>query len=175
MQPQRPLRNSTHFATVGYAGSCSRTRMREATGLGRRKGRTTLRKAGASALIGLAAALALVVQLLAVPYHQARAAGAYAPTVAEVAAALTATFGDASALCIESGDKDGPVPGGACDDQCPLCRFASQAAALVPPDAAALLVRLGGPILVLGAAPERGAISLAITQPNRARAPPLPV
>ena len=147
--------------------------MREATGLGRRKGRTGFRKARPSALIGLLAALALIVQLLAVPYHQARAAGAYAPNEAGVASSLKSTFGDAAALCSESDGKGGSPPaGGCCDDQCPFCRFASQAASLVAPDAPALPMRLGGPILALGAQPELGDVALSPSQPNHARAPP---
>ena len=146
------------------------------------KRRKTGRGRGAQALatpfraraVALVAALALVVQLLTLSYHQARAADAYAPDAA-VAAALKAAFGDAAALCVESDGKGAPAPAGVCDDHCPLCRFASQSFSIVAPDDPALPVRLGGPSLTRGAAPERGAVPLLVSQPNRARAPPLAV
>jgi hypothetical protein len=118
------------------------------------------------------AVFALVVQLLALPYHQARASGAYVPIEGSVAA-LKATFGDVAALCSETDRKGAPGPAGGCDDRCPLCRFASQSAALVAPDAPALTARDEGAFRTLGAAPERGALPFSSGQPNRVRAPPL--
>ncbi|MBV9289236.1 MAG: hypothetical protein JO288_15705 [Hyphomicrobiales bacterium] len=132
-------------------------------------------KRSASALIGIVAALALMVQLLAVPYHQARAADGYAPDVGRISAALRATFGDAAVLCTESEGKGAPTPSGCCDDQCLLCRSASQAFYLVAPDGPGLPVRQETIVRTLGAAPERGAVPLFAGQPNRARAPPLAV
>jgi len=146
--------------------------MRETSGSRRRKGRTRLREAR-GALTGLLAALALVVQLLAVPYHQAHEPPGFAATSASVVAALKATFGDAAALCVEPRGKGAPLSSGECDDQCLLCRFASQAGAVVAPNVPALAARFAAAATV-GAAAERGAVPLFVSQPNRARAPPLP-
>ena len=49
------------------------------------------------------------------------------------------------------------APAGDCDDHCPLCQFAAQAATLVAPDLPALPARLDAACLTLGAAPEPGA------------------
>ena len=85
-----------------------------------------------------------------------------APDAAAIAAELKATFGDAASLCAQSDDDGAPVsPAGDCDDHCPLCQFAAQAAALIAPDAPALPVRLDTAFRTLGAAPETGALPVS--------------
>ncbi len=115
-----------------------------------------------SPLVAVAAAIALLFQLVAIPYHQARAAPIAAqgvPDVASIAAVLKAAFGDAASLCVQSDGKGGPdAPAGDCDDHCRLCRFAAQAAALVAPDLPVLPARFELPVRTLGAAPEAGAL-----------------
>ncbi len=130
-----------------------------------------------SPLASLAVALTLLLQLFAVPYHQALSAPlAASPDTAAIAAELKATFGDAATLCVQAEDKSAPhAPGGCCDDHCPFCRFAAQAAALIAPDAPGLPRRLGAPNLVLGVEPERGAVPFLPASRQRARAPPLAV
>ena len=149
--------------------------MRDASALRRRSGRARLREARASALTGLIGALALVVQLLTAPYDQARAVESDAPDEARISAALQATFGDAAALCAESDGKGAPTPIGGCDDRCPLCRIASQAFSIIAQGGLGLFLRQETIVRTLGAAPERGAVPLVASQPNRARAPPLSV
>jgi hypothetical protein len=140
-----------------------------------RQGLASLR----SALTAFAVALALVVQLIAMPYQQALAGPAFSGSdTAAIAADLKAVFGDAAGFCAHIDDKGAPAPHGPCnhcDDQCPLCRFAAQAAAFVPPDAPTLPVRLGAARCSIGAAPQFGAFSACPAQRNRARAPPLAV
>jgi hypothetical protein len=69
-----------------------------------------------SPLTAFLAALALIVQFVAIPYHQARAGDLGRSDVA-IAAELKATFGDAAALCVQSDDKGAPhTPAGSCDD-----------------------------------------------------------
>jgi hypothetical protein len=127
-------------------------------------------------LTSLAVALSLILQLFAVPYHQALSAPVVSPDTAAVSAELKATFGDAAALCVQADDKGAPhSPGGCCDDQCPFCRFAAQAAALIAPDAPALPRLLRPTRRTLGAAREPVAVPFRPNQRNRARAPPLPV
>jgi hypothetical protein len=130
-----------------------------------------------SPLTALMVALSLIIQLFVVPYHQASAAPGFAePETARIAAELRATFGDAAALCVETDSKGAPLPpAGHCDDQCPLCRFAAESAALIAPELPALPVRLVAACLRLGTAPERGAVPACPAQRNRARAPPLAV
>ena len=130
-----------------------------------------------SPLAALAVALSLIVQLFAIPYHQALSAPfVVAPDTAAIAAELKATFGDAAALCVQADDKGAPhSPGGCCDHDCPFCRFSAQVAALVVPDAPALPRRLDRPRRVLGVAPEPGAVPAPSPSRNRARAPPLSV
>ncbi|HME83228.1 MAG TPA: hypothetical protein VKG91_01430 [Roseiarcus sp.] len=130
-----------------------------------------------SALTALLVALSLLVQLIAIPYHQALAAPEFAQSeTAKIAAELKATFGDAAALCVEVDGKGAPLaPAGHCDDQCPLCRFAAQAATLVAPDAPALLERLDAGRQALGAASDPGGLPFRLENCNRARAPPLTV
>ena len=125
----------------------------------------------------LVVALALIVQLFAAPYHQALAApGSSQSDTARIAADLRATFGDAAALCVQVDDKDVPVmPAGHCDDQCPLCRFAAQAAALVTPELPALPAPLDAACQNIGAAPEHDLVPVRVVNLHRARAPPLAV
>ena len=130
-----------------------------------------------SPLTALVVALSLIVQLFAIPYHQALAGPGFAESeTAKIAAELKATFGDAAALCVEVDGKGAPLaPAGHCDDQCPLCRFAAQAATLVAPDAPALPERLDPACQTLGAASEPGVVPFRLENRNRARAPPLAV
>ncbi len=132
-----------------------------------------------SPLTAIVAALALLFQLAVIPYHQALSAPIAAPAavdVAGVAADLRATFGEAAALCVQSDGKGGPeAPAGDCDDHCPLCQFAAQAAALIPPDLPVLPARFDLVVLTLGAAPEANALPVRPTRQNRARAPPFAV
>lgn len=130
-----------------------------------------------SSLTALVVALAFVFQLLAIPYHQALvASAAAAPGDAQIAAELKATFGDAAALCVQGEGQGGPTaPVGGCDDHCPLCQFAAQAAALIAPDAPDLPMRRDAAAQTLGATYETGAFPLPPTKQSRARAPPLAV
>jgi hypothetical protein len=130
-----------------------------------------------SPLTAFIVVLSLLVQLVAIPYHQSLAAPDFAASeTAAIAAELKATFGDAAYLCVQVDDKGAPLaPTGHCDDQCPLCRFGLQAAALVAPELPALPVRLDAACRSLGATPERGAVPVCPAQRNRARAPPLAV
>jgi hypothetical protein len=154
-------------------------------GLARRKsalGTRPARRGAAlfrSALTAFAVALALVVQLIAMPYQQALAGPAFAGSDSTaVAADLKAMFGDAAGFCAHVDDKGAPAPHGPCnhcDDQCPLCRFVAQAAAFVPPNAPSLPRLPDTGRHTIGPAPEFGALSPCPAQPNRARAPPLAV
>jgi hypothetical protein len=132
-----------------------------------------------SAVTAFAVALALVVQLIALPYQQALAGPASAGSgTAAIAADLKAMFGDAAGFCAHVDDKSAPTPHGPCnhcDDQCQLCRFVAQAAAFASPDAPSLPRRPETGRQTIGLAPEFGAFSACPTQPNRARAPPLAV
>ena len=143
---------------------------------GTRRGRSRA-VLGRSPLTSLVVALSLFVQLFAAPYHRALAApGLSQSDTARIAADLRATFGDTAALCVQVDDKGVPVmPAGHCDDQCPLCRFAAQAAALVAPDLPALPTPLDRACQRIEAAPERGLVPVRLGNPNRARAPPLAV
>jgi hypothetical protein len=151
-------------------------------GADRRRGRRAERAAPAgsarpSRLAAFIVALSLIVQLIAAPYHQARAGdGLPGSDMTRIAAELKATFGDAAALCVEVDDKGAPLaPAGKCDDQCPLCRFVSQASGLIAPTAPALPERLDAACRALGIAPEPGDIPAYSSQTNRARAPPFAV
>jgi hypothetical protein len=129
-----------------------------------------------SPLTALVVALSLLVQLVAIPYHQALAAPLFAESdTARIAADLKATFGDAAALCVQVDDKGTPLaPAGDCGDQCPLCRFAAHAATLGAPDAPALPERFDAERHFLRT-PETGALHSLPRRQNRARAPPLTV
>jgi hypothetical protein len=130
-----------------------------------------------SPLTALAVALSLLVQLFAIPYHQALSAPlADSDDTAAIAAELKATFGDAAALCVEADDKGAPhAPGGCCDDDCPFCRFAAQTAALIAPDPPALHEPIRAGCKTIGIAPAPGAVPAPPTKQSRARAPPFPV
>ncbi len=151
---------------------------------GRRQGRRArrARPGGASfrsPLAALIVALSLIVQLVAIPYHQARAAPEYADAdIAAVAAGLKATFGDVAFLCVQADDNGAPAGhnrSGHCNDRCPLCRFLAQAATLVPPDVPALPALLHVDRRPISAAPQFGALDAFPAPANRARAPPLSV
>jgi len=154
--------------------------MSQVNGAGRQRKRARRAKPGVasrrSPLTALLVAFSLIVQLLAVPYHQALAAGPgfAASGTDRIAAELKATFGDAAGLCLHAGDNGG-APAGKCEDQCPLCQFAAQAAALIAPDVPALPERRNGASKTLGAAPKTGAVPAPPASRNRARAPPLAV
>jgi hypothetical protein len=143
----------------------------------RRRRRATPGAASRSPLTALIVALSLLVQLIAVPYHQALAAPGIAESdTSQIAAGLKATFGDAAALCVQVDDKGAPPhPSGRCDDQCPLCRFAASAATLAAPDAPAPPKRLDAVCQTLGAASEPGGVPFRLENRNRARAPPVAV
>lgn len=131
-----------------------------------------------SPLTALVVTLSLAFQLVAIPYHQALAAGpALASDTTAIAAELKATFGDAAALCIQVDEKGAPshAPGAPCDDQCPLCQFAAQVAALVVPEAPALPARLDLDCRPIGFAVERGVVPVRARGQNRARAPPFAI
>jgi hypothetical protein len=130
-----------------------------------------------SPLTALVVAFSLIIQLVAAPYHQALAGPGFAGSeTARIAAEFKATFGDAAALCVETDSKGAPPsPVGHCDDQCPLCRFGVQAAALVASELPALPARLDAVCLSLGTTPERDAVPACPAQQNRARAPPFAV
>jgi hypothetical protein len=153
------------------AGANWRTRWRRRAGLGTAAFR--------SPLLAIAAAVALLVQLAVVPYHQALSAPLAAPAavdIAAIAAELRATFGDAAALCIQTDGKGAPLaPAGDCDDHCPLCQFSTQSAALIAPDGPALPERLDAACLTLGAAPQVGGLAACPFLKNRARGPPFAV
>jgi hypothetical protein len=152
-------------------------------GLARRKAAfgTSLARRGSlgSALTAFAVALALIVQLIAMPYQQALAGPALAgPDTAAIAADLRAIFGDAAGLCAHIDDKGAPAPHGPCNhcnEQCPLCRSVAEAAAFVPPNAPTLPIRLNVARYAIGSAPDFGAFSACPAQRHRARAPPLAV
>ncbi len=141
----------------------------------RRRGLASLR----SAVAAFAVALALVVQLIAMPYQQALAGPALAVSdTAAIADDLKAIFGDAAGFCAHIDDKGAPAPHGPCnhcDDQCPLCRSVAEAAAFVPPDAPTLPVRLDTARYAIHSTPDYCALSACPAQTNRARAPPLSV
>jgi hypothetical protein len=120
-----------------------------------------------SRLAAFLVALSLVVQFFA--------AGA---DDAAIAAELKALFGDTAQLCVQVNDDKAPAkhaPSGHCCDQCPLCRFAAQAVAFVPPDAPSLPDRLESDAHAIRAPPGRDVLPAYPVQPNPTRAPPLPV
>src|SRR5574337_1456607 len=87
-------------------------------------------------------ALSLLLQLVIAPYHQALSEPAFGGSdAARVEAQLKATFGDAAALCVQIDDGPSKAPKGCCDNDCPFCRFAAEAATLVIPDFSALPAR----------------------------------
>ena len=130
-----------------------------------------------SPLTAVLAAFSLVVQLFA-----AAPPGLSAPAFAQAdeaasAAELEAVFGDAAELCAHIDDSRAPLnhaPSSHCRE-CPLCRFAAQAVAFVPPDPPVLPRRLDKNALAVRASPGRDALPPYPAQPNPARAPPLAV
>ena len=127
-----------------------------------------------SSLTAAAVALSLIIQLIASAHRQAQAAPALAaPDPAAIVAELRAAFGEAAWLCTQGDDKGAPVsPAGDCDDHCPFCQFAAQAATLIAPDAPVLPVPRDASFGTLGAAPVTGALPVSPTKRSRARAPP---
>jgi hypothetical protein len=140
-----------------------------------RRGLTSFR----SPLAAFVVAFSLIVQLFAAATPPALAAPAFAGADdAAIAAELKAVFGDAAQLCVQVNDdkasgKHGPS--GHCCDQCPLCCFAAQAAAFVPPDLPALPRRVHTDAHAIRAPPGRDVHPPYPVQPNSARAPPLAV
>ncbi len=122
-------------------------------------------------------ALSLVVQLFAAATPPAFAAPAFAGADdAAIAAELKALFGNAAELCLHVNDDQAPAKhNGHCCDQCPLCRFAAQAVAFVPPDLPALPGRVEGEAHAIRAPPAQDILPSYPAQPNPARAPPLAV
>jgi hypothetical protein len=153
--------------------------------LGRRKLKLRPRPArrGAAAfrspLAALVVALSLIVQLFAATTPPAVAAPAFAGADdAAIAAELKALFGDAAELCAHINDESAPgkhAPSGHCCDQCPLCRFAAQAVAFVPPDVPALPERVNSGSRAIRAGLDALALAASPAKANRARAPPLAV
>ena len=146
----------------------------------RRKRRTRFRVAAfRSPLAAIVVALALLLQVVVLPYHQALSApiaASSASDIGSIAAGLKATFGDAATLCVQSDDKGAPAaPAGDCDDHCPLCRFSTEVAALIAPDLPALPGRPDHACQTLGAEPDAGAVPASLIHHNRARAPPFAV
>jgi len=122
----------------------------------------------------LIAALALVVQLFAVPFHHPIApyGGARAATIE-----LEALFGDNVVVCSQADDSSGPSAAGRahCADVCPLCRFAGAAAALTgPPLEFALVAPTRASVAVVAGA-ERVDRKPQLHAFAQARAPPLAV
>jgi hypothetical protein len=130
---------------------------------------------GGSRLTTILVALSLLVQLVIAPYHQALSEPAFGPSdLTRVAAELKATFGGAAALCVQTDDDPSKAPLGCCDDDCPFCRFAAEAAILVIPDFPALPIRRNVAAHI-GLPPEsRGPPATPIRR-QRARAPPFAV
>jgi hypothetical protein len=132
-----------------------------------------------SPLTAILVAFSLIVQLFAAATPPASAAPAFAGADdAAIAAELKALFGDAAQLCVQVNDDKAPTkhaPSGHCCDQCPLCRFAAQIVAFVPPDLPALPDRLASDAHAIRAPPGRQVLPAYPVQPNPARAPPLSV
>jgi len=120
------------------------------------------------------AVLAVIIQLGVAALHPAMAAAQRDLA----AAALSAAIGQDVSLCDHPGDDSGGAPAGnghSCDDDCPLCRIASHAAAILPKPAVSPLV-LGAPastVLIPGRS-ERALAPVAHST-ARPRAPPIPV
>jgi hypothetical protein len=152
----------------------------------RNEGRRARAKCAAAAaprspLTAFVIAFSLIVQLFAAATPPALAAPAFAGADdAAIAAELKAVFGDAVQLCAHVNDDGAPgknAPSGHCHccDQCPLCRFAAQAVAYVPPELPALPERLASDAHAIRAPPAQAVLPAYSAQPNPARAPPLPV
>jgi hypothetical protein len=132
-----------------------------------------------SPLTAFVVALSLIVQLFAAATPPAFAAPVFAGADdAAIAAGLKAVFGDAAQLCVQANDDKAPVkhaPFQHCCDQCPLCRFAAQVVAFVPPDLPVLPERLASDAHAIRAPPGDDGLPAYPVQPNPARAPPLSV
>jgi hypothetical protein len=132
-----------------------------------------------SKLAAFFAAISLIVQLFVATPPPALAGPAFAGADdAAIAAELRALFGDTAQLCVQVNDDKTPVqhnPSGHCCDQCPLCRFAAQAVAFVPPDLPPLPGRLESEAHAIRAPLGQSLLPAYRPQPNPARAPPLPV
>ena len=145
--------------------------------LGRRRAKRRL-MSFRSPLTAFLVALSLIVQLFAAATPPAMAAPAFAGADdAAIAAELKALFGDTAQLCAHANDQSAPAQHGPCHccDQCPLCRFAAQVVAFVPPDLPALPERLDSDAHAIRAPPGREVLPPYRAQPNPARAPPLAV
>jgi hypothetical protein len=151
---------------------------RQTFALGRRHAKRRL-TSFRSPLTAFLVALSLIVQLFAAATPPAVAAPAFAGADdAAIAAELKALFGEAAQLCVQVNGDEAPIkhtPYGHCCDQCPLCRFAAQVVAFVPPDLPALPERLDSDAHAIRAPPGDDAVPPYPVQPNRARAPPLAV
>ena len=150
---------------------------RQTFALGRRRAKRRL-ASFRSPLTAFLVALSLIVQLFAAATPPALAAPAFAGADdAAIAAELKAVFGDTAQLCVHADDQSAPTQHGPCHccDQCPLCRFAAQAVAFVPPDLPALPERLDSDAHAIRAPPGREILPAHPVQPNPARAPPHPV
>jgi hypothetical protein len=127
-----------------------------------------------SPLPALFAALALGIQLLALPFHHPIAA----PGSAEAAAQqLRGLFGDGVVICAQVVDSSGPtVPKQAhCGDECPLCQLAGQVANLIVPPIGAALNPPARTAIPLVARPESVDQKARLNPLAQARAPPLAV
>jgi hypothetical protein len=135
------------------------------------KGRAARPARSASRLAALLAAIAVFVQLVALPYHHPQARH----DLSAVAAELQATFGPTAVLCTQSDDTSSPSqdrhPDG-CDLGCPLCQFASHAFLLEaqPPALPERLAIVDAPPLARPDFLRPRASAIRFAQP---RAPPL--
>ena len=118
-----------------------------------------------SPLVAAVALLALLFQLIALPYHQARSAPIAPQPASDVASVAASPEGDVRrrglALRPVRRQRRPPRPAGDCDDHCPLCQFAAQAATLLAPALPVLPARFDLAVRSLGAAPEAGAVPAA--------------
>jgi hypothetical protein len=132
-----------------------------------------------SSLTGWFVALSLIVQLFAAPAPPVFAAPAFGGADdAGIATELRALFGDTAQLCVQVNDERAPAqhhPCGHCDDQCPLCRFTAQIAAIVASDLSVLIGRRESEAHAIRAPPDGASLPAYPAQPNPARAPPLSV
>jgi hypothetical protein len=138
-----------------------------------RTGRTaTAALANHSRFARIIVAISLALQLVFAPTHNASAA-ATQPSHAAIVADFKAIFGDATALCAHSDDRNGPAsPSGDCGDHCLFCRFAAQDFALIIPQDPGPPAPLAGLVDAVVGAREATAVRVQPTRHNRARAPP---
>jgi len=122
----------------------------------------------ASALLALLAILNVALAPLAQAAAPPRAA-----SIAEVAASLKSTFGDAFVLCVNA-DGDGSQPGAPLhhgDGECPLCGIHATVA-LVAPDAVRLSIRRDAAPVVFFRPEHLARGKAARASPAQPRAPP---